>query len=143
MMRIYTSSWSTKLPEGFARIGISRGAPRRSAAGYRMYRRLAPGSWFNSVSAEEYRRRYMEQLGALTAQQVGDEIAVLAGDKTPALLCFEPPAPGPKWCHRAYVSVWLETELGFKLLEYGQEKEGHGWAHPKLPPEYRLAPVAA
>ena len=61
-----TASWSTKLPDRFARIGISRGPPR-GQRGYRMYAALAPGPWFRSVDADEYCRRYMLQLAALDA----------------------------------------------------------------------------
>ena len=44
-----TASWFTKLPEDHIQIGISRGAPRRMAAGYRLFKTLAPGAWFNSA----------------------------------------------------------------------------------------------
>jgi hypothetical protein len=32
-----------------SRIGISRGIPRRTPAGYRVFRKLSPGDWFNSA----------------------------------------------------------------------------------------------
>lgn len=50
---IKTASWATKLPDDHLRVGISRGTPRRLPAGYRVFRSLAPGPWFNSVGIEE------------------------------------------------------------------------------------------
>jgi hypothetical protein len=134
-----TSSWSTRLPAAFARIGISRGPPR-SQSGYRMYRPLAPGSYFKSVPVPEYRERYMADLAKLDPARVLAELDALADGRKPALLCFEPPDPDSHWCHRGYVSAWLADTLGLEVFEVGQEAHGCGWAHPKLPPEYRRAP---
>jgi hypothetical protein len=131
-----TSSWFTQLPDGFVRIGISRGAPRRQA-GYRMYRELAPGSYFKSVSAPEYRERYMAGLAALDPATVLRELNELCNGRVPVLLCFEPPEPGARRCHRGYVSAWLYDTLRLEVLEYGQEGLGYGWARPKLPSEFR------
>jgi hypothetical protein len=61
-MRIYTSSWFTRLPPDMLRIGISRGTPRGQPASYRRRPELAPGSWFKSVDPAEYYRWYMAQL---------------------------------------------------------------------------------
>lgn len=44
-----TGFWYGNLPQDHIRIGISRGVPRRMAAGNRVFRKLAPGPWFNSV----------------------------------------------------------------------------------------------
>ncbi len=126
-----TSSWSAQLPPQYARIGISRGTPR-GQSGYRMYRALAPGEWFNKVSAEEYRDRYMAQLAKLDPNRVLSDLQALAGDRIPALLCFEKPDDG-QWCHRAFVSAWLNDKLGLNVPEYGLEDRGFGWQHPKLP----------
>lgn len=135
---IYTSSWSTKLPENFKRIGISRGSPRRSPAGYIMYRALAPGrEWLETASTQEFFRLYMEILSQLDPKKVVDDIIALAGDKTPVLLCFESPTHLEKWCHRGLTAAWLHQTLGLSVFEYGHEHEGCGWSHPKLPPEFR------
>ena len=63
-----TSSWSTRLPDGYAAIGISRGPPR-GRRGYRMYRALAPGDWFRAVDEKTFVERYMAQLAGLDADQ--------------------------------------------------------------------------
>jgi len=131
-----TSSWFTPLPPIFARIGISRSAPR-GQSGYKRYSKLAPGPWFRSVSAEEYRQRYMAQLNQLDPRLVLTELETLAGDLTPALLCFEKPNDDA-WCHRGYVSAWLNDKLGIEVVEYGRERDGCGWSHPKLPDGHRL-----
>ena len=87
-----TASWSARLPGGHVRIGISRGPPRGQPAGYRIYRPLTPGAWFNAVPTEEFCRLYWAQLHRLNAEQVLKDLAKLAGNKIPTLLCFEPPA---------------------------------------------------
>ena len=129
-----TSSWYVRLPENYCRIGISRGTPRGQPAGYKMFRQLAPGPWFKSVDATEFRDRYQtEILDRLDPAVTVAELIRLAHGKIPALLCFEPPSPGPNWCHRALVSVWLKERLNLDVFEYGLENHGCGCAHPKLP----------
>ena len=127
-----TASWFTKLPDGYCRIGISRGNPR-GQHGFKLYRKLAPGPWFNSVDTLEYRRRYFAQLEKLDPVATVAELADLACNQQPALLCFERAPPDPSWCHRALVSAWLYDTLGILVLEYGHEADGAGWMHPKLP----------
>lgn len=127
---VVTSSWFTPLPREYARIGISRGQPR-GQSGYRMYRKLAPGSWFKSVSVEEFRKRYMGQLADLDAGEVLAEIKLLADGRNAALLCFERPGDG-QICHRGYVSAWLKEATGLDVVEFGLEDSGSGWGHPKL-----------
>jgi hypothetical protein len=131
-----TSSWSTKLPEGYARIAISRGSPR-GQRGYRVYRPLAPGAWFKSVTAAEYWDLYMAQLAKLNPAVVLKDLADLSAGKIPALLCFEKPPPDQNWCHRALVAVWLQKAAGLHVNEFGHEACGHGWSHPKLPAAWR------
>ncbi len=137
-MRVVTSSWFVDLPDNVARIGISRGTPR-GQRGYKMYRALAPGPWFRSVDYDTYQRRYFRMLQEHDATHVLDDLETLADGRDAAMLCFEPPQPGPKWCHRALVSVWFYEQCGLAVPEYGLEDEGFGWAHPKLPPEVRAA----
>jgi hypothetical protein len=130
--RIVTSSWFVKLPDTFARIGISKGSPR-GQRGYRVYRPLAPGFPLN-VPLDEYLDRYGRQLAALDPQRVVADLAALAdGRSAAALLCFEP-ATGPAWCHRALVSKWFADALDLAVPEWGREADGCGCHHPKLPP---------
>ena len=131
-----------RLPETYVRVGISRGPPR-GQRGYRMYAALAPGPWFRSVGADEFRRLYIARLAKLDPRQVLQELAALAGGQVPTLMCFERPAPGDAWCHRGLVSAWLHDTIGLKVVEYGHEDAGWGWAHPMLPAEWRRAPFRA
>jgi hypothetical protein len=95
---IVTSSWYTQLPtadlfsaapESYCRIGISRGTPR-GQSGFRMYRRLQPGSGTLKLPAAEFTSHDVhEVLGRLDARQVVGELLDMAGGATPALLCFE------------------------------------------------------
>jgi hypothetical protein len=135
--RIYTSSWFTRLPPNMLRIGISRGTPQRQPAGFRRLPELTPGPWFNSVSADEYHRRYMAQLAGLDPKAVLARISDMAAGHDVALLCYESPTDPAKWCHRGHVSAWLADTLGIEVFEYGLEDQGCGWQHPKLLPELR------
>jgi hypothetical protein len=137
---ILTGWWFGHYTSTHIKIGISRGVPRGQPAGYRIFRKLAPGTWFNSVSVEEYRSRYLAQLNELDAGKVVEEIMALAGDRVPVLVCYESPVKPGDFCHRGFVSAWLEEQLGLAVPELGFEKEGHGWAHPKLPRVFRRLP---
>jgi hypothetical protein len=119
------------MPGTYMRIGISRRAPR-GQRGFKMYKGLAPGSWFNSVDAEDLRRRYMHQLSLLNPRKVLAELCELADGRVASLLCFERPPPDPAWCHRGLVSAWFKDELGIDVPELGHESLGCGWSHPKL-----------
>jgi hypothetical protein len=106
--------------------------------GFRRFRALEPGSWFKTASVEEYVRLYSEHLSKLDAAEVVRDLERMAGGLIPVLLCFEPPEPGTKWCHRGLVSKWLAKELSIEVYELGQEHEGFGAAHPKVPEQYRV-----
>jgi len=139
---IFTGCWFEQYPASCIKIGISRGVPRNHGAGYRMFRKLAPGSWFNSVSAEVYRQRYFDILSKHDPQEVVAEIVDLAQGKTPILCCYETLRRPGQWCHRAFVSAWLADTLGLAVPEYGFEQQGTGWQHPLLPHDHRREPLA-
>ena len=106
--------------DGPGRVSIARFAPRPIPAGYRVYRALAPGPWFKSVSEDEYRRRYDAQLAALDPREVFDALTALGGDTEPTLLCWERKADleaGQAFCHRRIVATWLEKALGVTIDE--------------------------
>jgi uncharacterized protein YeaO (DUF488 family) len=82
-------------------------------------RKLAPGSWFNSVSEEEYIKRYFDEiLSKLDPQKVWEELHKLAGDNEPVLLCYEKPSD---FCHRHLIAEWFYTELGEEVEEYSKK----------------------
>lgn len=136
-VKIYTSSWFTQLPPHIQKIGISRGYPRGYPAGYRRMMELAPGPWFNSVSPAEYHRLFMEQLAKLNASAIVAKIEQLSGGRDAALLCFENPDKADDWCHRGQVAGWLHDQMKIEVCEFGLERFGCGWRHPKLLPEFR------
>jgi hypothetical protein len=136
MTEIKTSSWYTEMPEGHVKIGISRGVPRRMSAGYRVYKKLAPGPWFNSVSPEEYDRLYQKEiLGTLDPRVIASEMIDLARGNIPVMVCYEPPS-GAQWCHRAMAALWLAEALGRPVPELGSEQLGQA-SHPLMPAELR------
>jgi hypothetical protein len=103
----------------------------------RIYRRVAPGPWFNSVDEAEYIRRYRtEILDRLDPRAVAGELAELAGDRVPVLLCFERPA-SDQWCHRSLVAAWLGDALGLIVPEFGFETLRQQ-EHPLMPPSMRV-----
>jgi hypothetical protein len=137
-------SWFTKLPDHHKRIGISRGVPRRLPPGYRVYRALAPGPWFNSVGIEEFYHLYRtEILGPLDPRTVADDLTRLAEGLVPVMLCYERPslqssllAGVGDWCHRAMAAEWLAETLGFVVPEVGYEALPQH-EHPLMPPQLR------
>ena len=82
----------------------------------------------------------MAQLAILDPAAVLGELTDLAAGQLPALLCFEKPPPDAAWCHRGLVSAWFADALGRAVVEFGHEDAGSGWAHPKLPAEWRREP---
>ncbi|UVK37413.1 hypothetical protein LHFGNBLO_004449 [Mesorhizobium sp. AR10] len=135
-MQIVTSSFFTRLPPQFARIGIARRAPK---ADYDLpaVRELSPGPWFRTATVDEYADLYVTQLAALDPRAIVRKIEDLAGGRTAALLCWERPRDGV-FCHRGFVAWWLKEELSLDVYEVGLEHEGPGPFHPKLPDGYRL-----
>jgi len=131
-----TASWFTKLPADHLMIGISRGVPRGLPAGYRLFRALAPGPWFNSVTEAEYLRRYRtEILDRLDPLETAARLVQLASDRIPVLACYERP-DGPKWCHRSVAARWLSEALHEPVPEFGYEHlQQH--EHPLQPPSWR------
>jgi len=139
--KIVTSCWFTKLPPEYAPIGISRGVPR-GRSGYRRYIALNPLRRGFHAAREVFTNIYNEEvLGVLQPELVVKDLLAIAGDRTPALLCWEPPEPSAKWCHRSLVSIWLYEKLGLEVPEFGLEQEGFGWSHPKLHPDVRRKQV--
>jgi hypothetical protein len=129
-MDIKTGSWFGDMPAGHVKIGISRGVPRRMSAGYRVYKKLAPGPWFNSVSAEEYYYLYRSEiLDLLDPRVIASELIDLARGGIPVMVCYER-SGGPDWCHRAMAAEWLEQTLGRDVPEVGFETQGK---HPLMP----------
>lgn len=103
---------------GPGRVSIARYPPRNTPAGFRVYKALAPGPWFNSVSREEYERLYAQQLAQLDPERVAANLQVLAGEAEPVLLCWErPPFTDTNWCHRRIVAAWFENALGVSVPE--------------------------
>jgi hypothetical protein len=105
--------------QGPGRICIARYAPRGTPAGFRTFKALAPGEWFNKVGEDEYRSLYFgEILGKLDARQVVADLEELAGAAEPVLLCWEkPPLTSKNWCHRRMVAEWLKDKLGVDVPE--------------------------
>jgi hypothetical protein len=64
---IKTGAWSARLPDNHIKIGISRGTPRfQIEPGWRLYRKLQPGPWFNSTDTVTFTELYYrEVLGKL------------------------------------------------------------------------------
>lgn len=103
---------------GAGRISIARSPPRNTPAGYRVYRPLMPGPWFNSVSREEYERLYAEQLAQLDPKKVWDDLHALHPGVEPTLLCYErPPWTATNFCHRRMAAEWFERELELDVPE--------------------------
>lgn len=111
-----TSSFFTY--QGAGRISIARFPPRGAPAGFRVFRPLAPGPWFNRVDQERYRVLYFAQLAELDPQRTWDELHALVYPHEPVLLCYErAPLTATNWCHRSMVAEWFARELGHGIVE--------------------------
>jgi hypothetical protein len=105
--------------KGPGRVSIARYAPRGTPAGFRVFKALAPGPWFNSVSKDEYIDRFTrEMLAPLDPKATFEALHQLAGDREPVLLCWEkPPFTEKNWCHRRIVADWFQMALGIDVPE--------------------------
>ena len=103
---------------GPGRVSIARFPPRNTPAGFRIFKPLAPGAWFNSVTQPEYERLYAAQLAALDPKATHEALIALGGGHEPVLLCYErPPFTATNWCHRRLAAAWFERELGITVPE--------------------------
>lgn len=117
---------------GPGRVSIARYAPRNTPAGYRQFRALAPGPWFNSVTKDVYIQRYSaEVLEKLDPSDTVRKLEELAGKDAdgkqiePVLLCWEKPTDHDSWCHRAIVADWFRLHLQLDVFERGYEGKPH------------------
>ena len=107
---------------GTGRISIARYPPRGTPAGFRIYKPLAPGHWFNKVTEVEYRKLYSAQLASLEPLIVVEELQEMAEGVEPVLLCYERMADvnaGRTFCHRHMVAEWLKDRLDLDVQEIG------------------------
>jgi hypothetical protein len=105
---------------GPGRISIARFAPRGTPAGFRVYKTLAPGPWFNKVTKSVYHDLYFAGLHLLEPQKVWDELHAMHPHTEPVLLCWEHPhniAAGETYCHRHMVAEWIKSTLGHDVPE--------------------------
>ena len=103
---------------GPGRISIARIAPRNTPAGYKVFKPLAPGRWFESVTYDKYRELYFAQLAELDAAGVVAELNEMAAGAEPVLLCWEkPPFTSTNWCHRRLAATWLNETLSIDVPE--------------------------
>jgi hypothetical protein len=91
------------------------------AAGYRIYRRLAPGPWFNSTSSpQEYERLYRaEVLAPLNPRQVAADSTNWPVEWFPAVFrspaacdaCYNPKKPVNRGDYHHVAGAWfLQTD---------------------------------
>ena len=116
---VYTSYFAKlkKLPKDVVPISICGKAP----AWYTglQYKKLAPKYSFFKVWKETHDNNYYiehfqdEVLDRLDADKVFEELSVLSGGKTFALICYEKP---DDFCHRHLVADWL-CEHGYRCEE--------------------------
>jgi hypothetical protein len=136
---IKTGSWYSRLPDDHIKVGISRGTPRGMRKGFRIYRTLAPGTWFNRcASPQEYEQLYRsEVLAPLDPRQVAAKLEEIARGMIPVLVCFEQVhnAKG-QWCHRALAAEWLAEGIGQAVPEFGFEHLSQH-DHPLMAKELR------
>lgn len=107
---------------GAGRVSIARYPPRGTPPGFRVYKPLAPGPWFNSVDRAMYEKLYFAQLAKLDASAAWNELHLLTDGVEPVLLCWEKhhdTVSGRTFCHRHMVARWFKTTLGHEVRELG------------------------
>ncbi|MHA4875647.1 hypothetical protein, partial [Enterococcus faecium] len=73
-----------------------------------MVRKLQPGSGTLKLGEREFIAAYwLDVLAPLDPRQVVADLERIGGGRDVALACWEPPQPGPSWCHRSLISVFL------------------------------------
>jgi hypothetical protein len=108
--------------QGPGRISIARFAPRGTPAGFRIFKDLAPGSWFNSVTPARYVELYAEEiLSQMDPKETWDTLHEMAAGAEPVLLCWEKPTDKDAWCHRRLAANWFAKQLGEVIPELGFE----------------------
>lgn len=115
---IHTSTWFTKLPPGYSRVGISLYTPRGFKGERWDIKQLAPGRWYNTVPPQQYLELYNAILQNLDPQTIVD--ALYACGPNPVMVCYESPASiaaGTKFCHRHLAAKWLTDTLGLPVRE--------------------------
>jgi hypothetical protein len=128
-----TGSWFSPVPPDHIKVGISRGVPRNLGPGFLMYRKLAPGPWFNDVDVDEYCERYAaEILAPLDPAVVVADLMKMAAGRVPILCCFEKADRG-QWCHRSLAAAWIGAYLGEVVPEVNFEHLPQD-RHPLRPP---------
>ena len=108
---------------GTGRISVSRSVPRNTPAGYRLFKKLAPGTWLYErqykFDQQAYRERYFrEVLEPLNAREIYDTLCALTAPHEPVLLCWEDLTQPEQWCHRRMIAQWFEQELGICVPEF-------------------------
>lgn len=79
------------------------------AADCRLYKKFAPGSWFNGVRLDECRHLYRtEILSPLDSRVIAAKLVDLAGDGVPGMWCYERPGCHD-WPHRAMAAADRHT----------------------------------
>ncbi len=119
-----TASYFTYTGPG--RVGISRFAPHRCPAGYRIHKALAPYPEMLKMGYRDYCQIFNHEILAnLNPQEQWDLVHEKANGAEPVMLCFErPPFQLGNWCHRRLVAEWFEANLGHVV-----EEIGHGNVH--------------
>lgn len=108
---------------GAGRISVSRSVPRNTLAGYRLFKKLVPGTWLYErqykFDQQAYRERYFrEVLVPLNAREIYDTLCALTTPHEPVLLCWEDLTQPEQWCHRRMIAQWFEQELGVSVPEF-------------------------
>ncbi len=123
---------------GAGRISIARGAPR-GMGGFKIYRKLNPGSWFHDAefynNQAAFQKKYFDEiLKPLNPNQVWNELQSLVAGQghPPVLLCHENISKPGQWCHRRMVSLWFERELGIVVPEMVMQPKPAKQKEPSL-----------
>jgi len=135
-MKIFTGWWFGATPWNAIKIGVSRGVPNLSERFHEL-KELAPTYQMLKMSDDLYMRSYMRHLMLLDPERIVKRLEELSEGFDVILCCYERPQDDEAWCHRGYISAWLNDTLGLEVVEIERPNDGFGWSHPKIPARFR------
>jgi hypothetical protein len=118
-----TAAWSTLLPRGYCRIGLTRGPmPKGVGLDTVSYPALWPIHAEQDTAPSIIHRNYVVRLSQLDPEFIFADLQRMAGERIPVLCAHTAPDlihRGAAGCHRHLAAEWLERAMDIEVPEIG------------------------